>query len=289
MGGLGNQLFQYSFARHLAYKHNVDLKLDVTGLSAGSSDGVYTIRELGLGNFDIRAGIASENELKIYQKNKFGKMVDLFYLFLPFKVNRLYVKEPFFHFFKNALLAPEDCYLDGYWQSEKYFKESRKELLSELKLCSSLSEKSKEIESRINESQSVSIHVRRGDYISDPHNQNIYETCGADYYLKAMDKIAETVKRPVFYVFSDEPDWFMKNIHSSYSVEYITHNLGKDSYQDLHLMSLCNHNIIANSSFSWWGAWLNPSDKKIVIAPRSWFKDKRKDTKDLIPQSWIQL
>ncbi|HEY0030058.1 MAG TPA: alpha-1,2-fucosyltransferase [Bacteroidia bacterium] len=287
MGGLGNQLFQYAFGRHLAIMNNVELRMDVSGLQ--TSDNRFTSRNLDLSNFNIQASIATENDLKSYAKSKLGKVIDLLMLQLPFKKSNLYIREPGFRFFKSALTAPNNSYLDGYWQSEEYFKDIRSQLLNELTLNSAASAKTIETSSRIKATNAVSIHVRRGDYISIAQNQSVYETCNETYYLNAMRRITLTVKDPVFYVFSDEPDWFRQNVKTQYAVEYITHNLGADSYQDLYLMSICQHNIIANSSFSWWGAWLNASPGKIVIAPRKWFKGTGKDTSDLIPKQWIQL
>lgn len=289
IGGLGNQMFQYAFAKHLSVKHGVELKLDVTSLNNKSLGGDFTIRDLGLNHFNTKPVFANDAELKVYSKSKFSKILDLIYLNLPFKLNKLYVREPFFSFYKKAMKAPEDCYIDGYWQSENYFKDIRKELLNDFALISEVSVETKKLAEKIKSEQSVSIHVRRGDYISIAENQNIYSICNEDYYLAAMNKIAAVNNDVIFYVFSDEPEWFKASVHSKYNVHFVTHNSGSNSYQDLYLMNLCKHNIIANSSFSWWGAWLNMNAEKIVIAPKSWFKNNSKDTRDLIPKSWIQL
>lgn len=289
MGGLGNQMFQYAFARHLAIKHGVALKLDVANLNNSSLKGEYSIRDLGLSNFKIISSLASTSELKKYKKSKLGKLLDLTCLNLPFKLNDLYVREPFFKFYKKALCAPKDSYLDGYWQSESYFINIKKELLNDFTVVSELSVETKQLAEKISSENAVSIHVRRGDYISIPENQHLYSICESKYYLEAMKTISDMHKDVIFYVFSEEPEWFKTNVRSNHNVHFVTHNSGKNSYQDLYLMSLCKHNIIANSSFSWWGAWLNKNSEKIVIAPKEWFKNNIKDTRDLIPKSWIQL
>jgi hypothetical protein len=152
-----------------------------------------------------------------------------------------------------------------------------------------LSGESEMLSVKIKNEESVSIHVRRGDYISIPKNNELYETCSESYYSEAMNLVKAKFPNAVFYVFSDEPEWFRKNVKVNVPLVYVTHNVGEKSYEDLILMSQCKHNIIANSSFSWWGAWLNDNKNKVVIAPQKWFKDKSKDTKDLIPQKWIQL
>ena len=289
MGGLGNQMFQYAFAKHLAVKQGVELKMDLSHFKRELNKDKFTVRDLGLSHFNTNPVIASEAELKRYEKSKFSKIIDLFCLNLPFKLNHLYVREPFFRFYKKALNAPKDCYLDGYWQSEYYFREIRKELLNDFTLVSELSDETMHVAEKIKSQQSVSIHVRRGDYISIAENQTIYSICDEQYYLTAMNRMADINKDSVFYVFSDEPEWFKTKVHSKYNVQYVMHNVGKNSYQDLYLMSLCKHNIIANSSFSWWAAWLNKNIEKMVIAPKNWFKNRSKDTSDLIPKAWIQL
>lgn len=289
MGGLGNQLFQYAFAKYLATKHGVDLKVDVSELNMDSLHADELIRTLGLKNFNVNLTLATESELKTYRKSKLNKVWDLFLLNIPVSFNKLYIREPHFYFYRKAMNAPSDCYLDGYWQSEKYFSEIRNQLLLDFSVVSELSEETKRLVEKVKSQNSVSIHVRRGDYLSIQGNQQIYETCDEAYYLAAMKCIELKNSDCVFYVFSDEPEWFKKNIHTDYSVQYVTHNTGKNSFQDLFLMSLCKHNIIANSSFSWWGAWLNQYADKMVVAPKKWFKNNIKDTSDLIPKSWIQL
>lgn len=289
MGGLGNQMFQYAFAKHLALKHGVELKLDVSELGNKSIDEKYSARDLELSHLNIIPTLASVSEINAFAKSKVLKALDLFYLNMPFKMNNLYIKEPTFAFYKPALNVPSNCYLDGYWQSENYFVESRNHLLNDFSFDSELSTETKQLAEQIKSSEAVSIHVRRGDYLSIPQNQSIYEVCDSQYYLSAMDRISSINKNAVFYVFSDDPNWFKEQVKTTNQINYVTHNVGSNSYQDLYLMSLCKHNIIANSSFSWWGAWLNKNSNKVVIAPKRWFKNNIKETKDLIPKTWIQL
>lgn len=287
-GGLGNQMFQYAFGRRLSLKNNTPLKLDVSELSMPLK-GEYTPREYGLNVFSINASIAQEDELKKYSKTKFEKIIDFSLLHLPININKLYVREPYFHFFKRALKAPKDSYLDGYWQSEKYFTEIRNTLLNDYSLSAEVSEKTAQLAKEIQNCNSVSIHVRRGDYISIASNSGLYEVCDVKYFMTAMDKISAVISNPKFYIFSDDSEWFRQNVKTNYLVEFVTHNSGKDSFQDIYLMSLCKHNIIANSSFSWWGAWLNKNPQKCVIAPERWFKSNSKDSRDLIPETWIKV
>jgi hypothetical protein len=286
MGGLGNQLFQYSFGKTLALKHGVSLSFDVSAIGGYAS---YQKRQLEILNFDPALVAASESEMAFYRKGKISKAIDLTSLYLGIRLKHPYLREPHFHFSPLAANAPADCYLDGYWQSERYFSEKRKELLQILTGQVSLSPENIQIADNMQGGNSVSIHVRKGDYVSVPKNKRIYAEPGADYYVTAMNKIKETVQNPVFYVFSDEPDWFRRNIRTENPVNIISHNPGNKSYQDLVLMSKCKHNIIANSSFSWWGAWLNEYPDKRVIAPVKWFKRSSRNTKDLVPGSWMKI
>jgi hypothetical protein len=208
---------------------------------------------------------------------------------LQMGLNELYVKEIYFQFDPKVLKAPKDCYLDGYWQSEKYFEETRKELQEDLLLKEPLEGKNKELAARMSSEDSVSIHVRKGDYLSIPANQALFQTLDSSYYLEALEKICKDVPSPRLYVFSDDPYWFRSEVKTDLPVEYIYGNSGKNSYLDMQLMSLCKHNIIANSSFSWWGAWLNRNGDKKVIAPEKWFRNNVKDSSDLVPKSWIRI
>ena len=285
-GGLGNQMFQYAFARNLALKYGVELKFDITALIKESGNSKYIGGDIELEALDVNLSKATENEINLFMRSKFGKLVDLVLLFFHISGKYSYVKEPHFHFFKSALSSPVNSYLDGYWQSEKYFKGIRKHLLQEFKPKHTLSFKTIELEKEIKNSKSISIHVRRGDYLS---NTDIYCICDETYYMNSIEFICKKIDNPTLYIFSDDPNWFKNNIKTDYKTVYVSHNIGRNSYEDIYLMSLCQHQIIANSSFSWWGAWLNLNPNKIVIAPKCWFKIKSKNTKDLIPEEWIQL
>jgi hypothetical protein len=139
------------------------------------------------------------------------------------------------------------------------------------------------------EESAVSIHVRRGDYVSDAGTNRFHGTCSVDYYHDAVDRISGFAPASHFFVFSDGIDWAKENLRLRQPVTYVDFNDGEKNYEDLRLMSLCKHHIIANSSFSWWGAWLNPNPDKIVIAPKKWFNDPSINTDDLIPNSWLRL
>ena len=140
----------------------------------------------------------------------------------------------------------------------------------------------------INTTNSIAIHVRRGDYVSVESVAQTHGVCSLNYYRRAIDFVTHKVENPQFFIFSDDPEWVSEHLSTGYPTSYVIHNGPEEAFQDLRLMSLCQHQIIANSSFSWWGAWLNKNAEKIVIAPRRWFLDKR-NTSDMCPENWNRI
>lgn len=289
MGGLGNQMFQYAFARYLALKNNTSVKTDSSIYKTHQWAKDEAVRKFELDVFNVSAQEASKDELSFFKKGKLTKIYHYGVLRLGIRSSKLYIREPYFHFFKRALKAKSFCYLDGYWQSEKYFSSIREVLLKDFTLKHELNPSSEEILQKIKACESVSVHVRKTDYIKGSVNSKIYGEITPQYYLQAMSKVKEKYSNASFFVFSDDSEWFKKNISTDLPVTFVDFNRGDDSYQDLYLMSQCKHNIIANSSFSWWGAWLNTNAQKMVIAPQNWFQKGAHDGKDLIPKSWIKL
>lgn len=136
---------------------------------------------------------------------------------------------------------------------------------------------------------SVSVHIRRGDYVTKSRYNKTYAHCTVKYYENAVDYIAKKFPNPHIYIFSDDTDWIKENIKFPYETEYVTHNIGQNSFEDIRLMSNCKHNVIANSTFSWWGAWLNQNSEKIVVCPDVWFQDSRIVQTDIYPKEWIRI
>ena len=289
IGGLGNQMFQYAFGRSLALKNNTTLKIDIQDLQNKAEKKDFTLRNFELNVFNVQVEIASESEIQNFMKSKTMMAKDLLTLTLPFKSNNFYLREPHHHYFPLAKKAPANTYAYGYFQSEKYFNDIRSTLLKDFTPRLPLSKRSQEVADRMSKVNGVSIHVRRGDYVSNKVNLDVHGLCEADYYEKALAIISEKVDQPKLFVFSDEPNWFKEKTKTDFPVEYVEHNVGNASYEDLYLMSLCKHHIIANSSFSWWGAWLNQNLNKIVIAPSKWMNNTPKNTKDVVPDSWIKI
>ena len=267
IGGLGNQMFQYALGRHLAYKHKTSLQLDISEFEN------YKLHKYSLKFFNIH-GDDSEKFKKGFKK----KIIAFFNS----------KKEPHFHFSPKILNSPDNVYLDGYWQSEKYFKDIEPIVRQEFTLKDKFNAMDDKALTAIGTSESVSLHIRRADYVTREKTNQVHGVCSLEYYHEAIAKIVATVKNPYFFIFSDDMPWAKDNLQLNFPVSYIDHGPDKN-YEDLILMSRCKHNIIANSSFSWWGAWLNTNPFKIVIAPKKWFNDQSKNTKDLIPDGWIIL
>ena len=280
-GGLGNQMFQYALGRKLALKNNDVLKLDVTGLDRANKVGdIY--RPFALSNFNVKNDIATSEEIQ-QLKYPFGiisKSVRRF----RFKILRQMHTgwEPW------ELKKKGNIYLDGFWQSPNYFDDIRDRILNDISLKKPFSASAQRFANMIQGCTAVSIHVRRGDYVANTKVNKAYGECSPSYYEKATEILAAKVIDPVHFVFSDDVPWVKENMHIGNNVVYVS---GKNitDVEEMTLMSMCAHNIIANSSFSWWGAWLNQNKEKIVVAPKPWFEKNEKHFKHLIPEKWIRI
>ena len=254
-GGLGNQMFQYAYFLSLKYKKEKD------------------ITDIYIAPYSWHNGYELDNVFNI--KPRFFKNISIRIAkkLLSFWVEKnIDIKWGTFNVFEPQTNNPI-IYHSGYWQSEKYFIDIEKKIQCVFKFnVELLNKKTRELEELINNRNTISLHVRRGDYISDAGaNQVLGGICNINYYQSAIQKIESRVaNNPLYIIFTDDLEWVKDNIKLSHSI-IVDWNRGKDCWQDMHLMSKCNHNIIANSTFSWWGAWLNTNNEKIVIAPQKWF------------------
>ncbi len=289
LGGLGNQMFQYASARGIACHKNTTLKLDISCFK--DFDGAAK-RKYELSCFNIVEEFAAPGEITRLKGRisggLCGKLSKIANKLKPCS-KRSYVKERHFHFDPGMFNIAEDAYLEGYWQSEKYFKHIEGVLRREFTIKYKTDGKNRDMAALISSVPSVSIHIRRGDYITDAKTNAVHGTCGLDYYHRAVDIVAKNIGNPHFFIFSDDPAWVKDNFTLKHPVTYVTQNLGRKDYEDLRLMSCCCHQIIANSSFSWWGAWLNGNQDKMVIAPKKWFNNPGLNTKDLVPGTWKRI
>jgi hypothetical protein len=285
MGGLGNQMFQYATGRRLAYVHGVKLYLDTTWFKDTN------LRNYLLNCFNIKNYIATPKQISKLKlkKNGFRQKILTIFFKKSTEFSSTHIVEKFFHFNSELMNLPDHVYLDGYWQSEKYFQDIEDILRNEFTVKRPQSGKNLELSEMIESCESVSIHFRRGDYITDPQTIKIHGACDIEYYNKSVQLVAKHLKNPKFFIFSDDSNWVNENLKLNYPTTLVSHNQDVECFEDLRLMSQCKYNIIANSSFSWWGAWLNNKADKIVIAPKRWFRTEERDTRDLLPKSWIRI
>ena len=286
IGGLGNQMFQYAAGRACSLRLGVPLKLDTRDFSGYQLHQGFELDRL----FNCHAEIAADADLANILGWQGAKLAQRLLRRPQFKYlrHKSYVVEPHFTYWSGISQLKDNKYLYGYWQSEKYFIEFADKIRADFTFKLPFSIKNAELAKHIAQVNAVSLHVRRGDYVNNPNTTAMHGVCSIEYYRLAIDYIFAHVYQPVFYIFSDDIAWVKEHIKMDAMCHYIDHNQGSESYNDMRLMSLCKHNIVANSSFSWWGAWLNENAEKIVIAPKQWFS-KPADTSDLIPASWIRV
>jgi len=279
-------MFQYAVGRALALERTQVLLLDVSGYSENSLHQGFELQKV----FECTAQIATKSEVRNilgWQYPSGVRRVVARHALAAFR-RKGFIVEPHFHYWSGIKDVPHDCYLAGYWQSEKYFMDVAPEIKADFTFKPPLARKNVDLAEQIAKVNSVSLHVRRGDYVSNTKTNVNHGVCSLDYYRSAIRLIAERVEHPHFFIFSDDIGWVKDNLRMNFPCEYVDHNQGEESYNDMHLMSLCRHQIVANSSFSWWGAWLNSNPDKIVVAPQKWFANDH-NTADLLPKCWVSL
>ena len=286
-GGLGNQLFQYSFGRSLSIHLNAIVKYDVK-VSYNFLE--FTKRTFGLKHFKLEMQIASGKEIsqfKIFENEYLDRFERFIIKKVPF-LNPRYVIQNKINFEKDIKQFKDNCYYDGYWQSERFFKSVEDILRKELQFRLQLNEIHDNLLIKISLNESVSIHIRRGDYITIKGNKELFSECTLEYYKQAINFFNVKLNNPLFFIFSDDINWAKNRFIGD---EYCFVDFNKDFPEmDLYLMSKCKNNIIANSTFSWWGAWLNNYEFKKVIAPRKWYNGSLNIlVNDLLPSDWIKI
>ena len=295
ISGLGNQLFEYAIGRQLAITKNVHLKLDVSFFEGQS------FRSYKLDHYNIEAKIATNSDLdpfrkemnryqKLHQQTSFFAKVyrNLEPVFYP-KYTKNYFKEHIWWILEpDVFNTPANVYVDGYWQHYKYFENMQPQIFEELTLKERPHAKAETWLADITkDASSVPVHVRRGDYVTDVNANYLMGVLPVIYYQQAISYIKQKVSNPSFYFFSDDLEWVKDNIQTDAPAYYME---GNADYVDLDLMRQCSHQIIANSTFSWWGAFLNRNPDKVVIAPEKWSarEDVNKNIHLQFP-SWVKL
>ncbi|UBK78245.1 alpha-1,2-fucosyltransferase [Clostridium perfringens] len=279
-GGLGNQMFQYASAKGVAKLNNDSLYIDISHYDK------YYDRDYKLSNYNIKENLISKESLPIKFKILNNRLVNKFIRIfnIAIKGKDIYINQNDFGIY-NCLLKPfkyRNLYLNGYWQNEVYFKEISAIIRKEFVLKDISNIKEMDIYKVIVNSNSISIHVRRGDYLTK-NNKDLYGVCSLEYYKKSIEFMKKKVINPTFLVFSDDIEWAKENFNFKENFIFIDKELF--DYEELYLMSKCKHNIIANSSFSWWAAWLNNNKEKIVVAPEKWTISLTQ-SQQIVPKSW---
>ena len=295
--GLGNQMFQYAAGLALAHVRNTVLKLDVSWFSEGNAAVAH--ERYGLDCFVLNGRFATAQELdwcrghqlnvaesraaRLLRKIGLRRYADL----IP--VGGTWHVQKQFHFYPEFFDLPDGCVIDGTFQSEKFFAPVAKILKKHFGFRYSPSAEVARMAAEIASCEAVAIHFRRGDLLSDKYRQ-IQTPVGENYYRKALMEIQSWVASPKFFVFSDDLDFAKSSGMCPESSVFVDCVEDWHDYDALRLMSLCRHFIIANSSFSWWGAWLAENPDKLVIRPEPWFANMpENDTRDLCPEGWVAI
>jgi len=285
-GGLGNQMFQYAAGRAVAHRKQVPLKLDVSWF------GRQGLRSYALKHFNIVESFATPEEVarltRRGRRDLWSRVYRRLQRCLPY-YRRAEFSPRHNRYDPNILRVRDQVCLFGYWQSEKYFQDIESIIRKEFTFRNPPDQANQRMGEMIDATTSVSVHVRRGDYVTRRGGRGPHVVLPIEYYRRAVARLVEEISDPHFFVFSDDIEWVRDNFKVEHPVTIVDHNGAEKDYEDLRLMSRCKHHIIANSTFSWWGAWLCANPGKIVIAPQKWFKDPTRDTRDLIPPSWHRI
>ena len=287
-GGSGNQMFQYAAGHALATRLGVPLLIDRSFLDLRGKKVDWTLRDFELDVFRLPITFATaeqvaELDLRDDPLSRLRQAI-----FDPrsanvLKENSLRWNEAFEHCSAPVLL-------DGFWQNERYFNSVADQLRNELFLpMDPPSPENAAIIQAIERQVSASVHIRRGDYVHDPVTAAYHGALPLAYYEEAAAWLIENKGVDHFFVFSDDPTWVLENLHLPRVITVVQHNTRREAHWDLHLMKHCAHHIIANSSFSWWGAWLDAKADKTVIAPKNWLLDPSMDMSGTIPNTWRRI
>jgi hypothetical protein len=276
-------MFQYAAANRLAQQRRVILKVDLATFAKNK------LRAYRLPIFGLSVPVATPTEIAKLSSPAYWQRAAERMLGKPLLQPRSYVCEKNFRFDPTILQLPGKVYLKGYWQSEQYFIDIADNIRQAFTFPPLAQGQNQQLAQQIRAVNAVSIHIRRTDYVTDPAANHVLGPCTLYYYERCIRYIMERVATPHFFIFSDEPEWTRAHLKLTQPATYVAHNGPEQDFEDMRLMSLCKHHIIANSSFSWWGAWLASYRDKLVLAPQQWFRDPAWDATDLLPPQWIRL
>lgn len=286
IGGLGNQMFQYACGRALSLRTGQGLQLATDQFEGYSLHNGFELQRV----FNIDVQLVDEHVLKSllgWQSN--AKLRHL--LGRPsmrWANGKAWCNEPYFQYWPGINRYNGSCYLHGYWQSEKYFADFQHIIRQDFSFNLPWDDLDSQVRDRMCEGASASLHIRRGDY-QKGKNKHVFASVDENYYIRAVTALREKFPDINLFAFSDDPAWVDEVLGPKLGgVHIVHHNSGARSAHDMRLMASTDHHVIANSSFSWWGAWLNPSPDKVVISPAKWFMDGR-DISTLLPEGWLKM
>jgi hypothetical protein len=279
LGGLGNQMFQYALYKTLQKKFP-NVKADLHGYKNYPLHNGFELEKI----FNIKLKKTNKFTKDLYNKHNRKWMYRKLRRLLNLK-NAYQEEKSLFAFDPSILTDTKSRYYWGYWQNLRYFDVIADDLRIDFQFKNKLTGANQQTLSEIQQTESIAIHVRRGDYLKDPLLGGL---CGPDYYQQAINHMLSKVDSTQFFIFSDDITWCQKHLPLT-QAKFISWNKGAESYIDMQLMSACQHNIIANSSFSWWAAWLNPNPSKIVVYPKKWVNDNQTLESMSTPENWTAL
>ena len=280
LGGLGNQLFQYATGRALALRLGVPLAIDEREAKRADQTWLHP----ALHHFDIKTQQAAPmppdrtNRVRYAAWRALGR-------------SPRFLREEELGVNARVMEASDNTYLHGYFQSERYFLDAEPHIRADLKVVTLPTSQNAEWLARLRETPgATAVHLRRGDYVADAKAAATHGSVGSDYYARAISEVeARSGHEPALFVFSNDPDWCRESLSLPRPFTVIGHNTADDHYEDLRLMAACQHHIIANSTFSWWGAWLGSSKAQKVVAPARWFGDGARQNPDILPEHWLAI
>lgn len=289
-GGLGNQMFQYALGRILSIKNNTELAFNIEAYEDKSPrlfKSNFAMRDYDLEVFNIKGRIANKSEIpllyRMYGKGKLMVLIDAVRRrVFKHKAQELYTQR----FNPYMLSLGKNSYIDGFFQSPKYFIGYEDIIRQDFKLRNEPSDNIKQMYKDISNNESLCMHVRRGDFVGNPN----HDVLDSDYYNKAISLLEGKTNIDTIYIFSDDIQWCKDNMHFNYPTVFVSEEYaGLKGEGHMYLMSACKNFIIPNSTFAWWGVWLSENKNKKVVAPKIWTKDSNNDMGDLILEDWITI